>query len=150
VSVALFRLILHPTDFSPASRPAFKAALDLAKMTGARLLLLHVLPVLPMIPDVYIAATTFDTLQRGQRESAQKQLVRLVARAKAARVRAAGLLREAGAAHEQIVRVARSKRVGLIVMGTHGRGGLAKALLGSVAERVVRTAPRPVLTVRGK
>jgi nucleotide-binding universal stress UspA family protein len=147
---SLIRRILHPTDFSPASRPAFKEALDLAKMTGARLFLLHVLPALPVIPDVYIAPTTFDELQRGQRDGAQKQLLRLLARAKAARVRASGILREVGAAHEQIVRVARSKRVGLIAMGTHGRGGIARALLGSVAERVVRTASCPVLTVRAK
>lgn len=50
--------------------------------------------------------------------------------------------------HQQIVRVARAKRADLIVMGTHGRGRVAKAFLGSVAERVAGTAPCPVLTVR--
>jgi nucleotide-binding universal stress UspA family protein len=64
-------------------------------------------------------------------------------------VRASGTLLE-GVAHEQIIRVARSKRAEVIVMGTHGRSGLAKLFLGSVAGRVVAAATCPVLTVRGR
>lgn len=60
-----------------------------------------------------------------------------------------GLLLEGGAA-DAVVRVARSRRADTIVMGTHGRSGPAPLLMGSVAQRVVRTAPCPVLTVRGK
>ncbi len=59
------------------------------------------------------------------------------------------MLRE-GAAAEQIVRAAKSVHADVIVMGTHGRTGLAKAVLGSIAGRVIATAPCPVLTVRGK
>jgi nucleotide-binding universal stress UspA family protein len=55
-----------------------------------------------------------------------------------------------GTAHERIVRAARSKRADLIVIGTHGRTGLARLFLGSVAGRVVATATCPVMTVRGK
>jgi len=55
-----------------------------------------------------------------------------------------------GPAHEEIVRIAKRKRADLVVMGTHGRSGLAKLFLGSVAGRVVAAAPCPVLTVRGK
>ncbi len=55
-----------------------------------------------------------------------------------------------GVAHEQIVRAARARRADLIVVGTHGRSGLARFFLGSVAGRVVATATCPVLTVRGK
>jgi nucleotide-binding universal stress UspA family protein len=80
---------------------------------------------------------------------AQKQMDRLLARAKAGRVRARGLLLE-GVAHEQIVRTAKRQRVGLIVIGTHGRTGVARFFLGSVAARVAATAPCPVLTVRGR
>jgi len=54
-----------------------------------------------------------------------------------------------GVPYERIVRAARSKRAGLIVIGTHGRTGLSRVFVGSVAERVVRLAPCPVLTVRG-
>jgi nucleotide-binding universal stress UspA family protein len=142
-----FRRILHPTDFSAASRPAFVKALALSKASDAQLLVTHVLPVLPLIPDAYIAATTYDELQRGQRASSHKQLDRLVRRAKAAGVRASGILLDFGVPAERITRLARSRRADVIVMGTHGRTGLTRALLGSVAARVVATASCPVLTV---
>src|SRR5207245_9106636 len=87
-------------------------------------------------------------LGRGPRATAQRQLGRLVAKAKAAGVRASGTLLDVGVTHEGIVRFARAKRAGLIVMGTHGRTGLTRALLGSVAARVIATARCPVMTVR--
>ncbi len=142
--------ILHPTDFSPASRPAFNHALALARDEGAELWLVHALPtVMPMVGEGYMSPKTFDDLQRSMRAQAQKQLDRLVAKAKAARVRARGVLYE-GVATDAIARAARAKRAKLIVMGTHGRTGLTRLFMGSVAERVVGTAPCPVLTVRGK
>jgi universal stress protein A len=143
------RRILHPTDFSPASGPAFKLALELARNRAA-LLLLHVLPPVPLVPDVYVAATVYERLRLAQEQSARKRLDRLRRKAAAAGVRASALLRDSSSPPAEIVRVARAQRVDIIAMGTHGRGGFAKMLLGSVAERVVRTATRPVLTVRGK
>jgi nucleotide-binding universal stress UspA family protein len=86
----------HPSDFSPAARPAFSKALELAKANRARLLVAHVLTVLPMIPDGYIAATTYDKLRREQRTGAQEQLDRLVRKAKAAGVRTSGILLDFG------------------------------------------------------
>ena len=80
---------------------------------------------------------------------ANGQLDRQLRKAKAAGVRARGLLLE-GLAHDQIVRAAKSQRADLVVIGTHGRSGLAKFFVGSVAGRVVSAAPCPVLTVRGK
>ena len=65
-------------------------------------------------------------------------------------VRASSLLLDFGVAHERIVRIAKSRRSHLIVMGTHGRTGFAKITLGSVAERVVTMAPCPVVTVRAR
>ena len=142
--------ILHPTDFSPASRAAFTHALALARKEGMELLLVHVLAtVMPMVGEGYMSPKTFDDLQRSMRGQAQKQLDRLVAKAKAARVRTRGVLYE-GVAADAIARAARAKRAKLIVMGTHGRTGLTRLFMGSVAERVVGTAPCPVLTVRGK
>src|SRR5262249_2468631 len=79
----------------------------------------------------------------------QKELDKLVAKAKAAGARGRGLLLE-GTAADAIVRTARSARADVIVMGTHGRTGLARLFMGSVAERVIGPAPCPVLTVRGK
>jgi nucleotide-binding universal stress UspA family protein len=142
------RRIVHPSDFSPASRPAFRKAVELARTYRAQLFVAHVLPMLPVIPDAYVPPSIWDDLERGQRSTAQRQLGRLVARAKAAGVRTSGALLDLGVTHEQIVRFARARRADLIVMGTHGRSGLTKALLGSVASRVLTTARCPVVTVR--
>jgi nucleotide-binding universal stress UspA family protein len=76
-------------------------------------------------------------------------MAKLVARAKQAGVRARSLVVE-GQAADRIVRAARASRADMIVMGTHGRGAVAKFFLGSVAGRVVATATCPVLTVRGR
>lgn len=143
-----FRRILHPTDFSAASRPAFAAAVALSRASGAQLLVAHVLPVLTLIPDAYVASTMYEQLLEGQRAGAQKQLDRLVRRAKAAGIQASGILLDSGVPAEQITRLARSRRVDAIVMGTHGRTGLSRAVLGSVAARVIAAAPCPVVTVR--
>jgi len=142
------RRILYPSDFSPASRPAFKRAVELAKSLRSQLLIVHVLAPPPIIGEGYITAATVETLLQSQRHAAQRQLRVLVARAKAAGARVSSLLVETGMTHEQIVRVARRKRADMIVMGTHGRTGLTRLLLGSVANHVIATARCPVLTVR--
>jgi nucleotide-binding universal stress UspA family protein len=144
------RLILHPSDFSPASRPAFAQAIAAAKEQRAQLLVVHVLAiVMPMAGDGYVYPQTYDDLMKSARTDALRRLNALVVTAKKARVRATGLLLE-GIAAEQIVRAARARRAAMIVMGTHGRTGLAKLFLGSVAERVVGSAPCPVMTVKAK
>ena len=122
----------------------------MAKAEHAQLLLVHVLsPVIPLMGDGYISPKIYDDMERSMRAYGEKEIDKLVAKAKAAGVRARALLLE-GAAADRIVRAARSYHADLIVIGTHGRTGLARVLLGSVAERVVGTAPCPVLTVRGK
>ena len=141
------RRILYPSDFSPASRPAFKRGVELARALRSQLLIVHVMGPLPTIGEGYITPETVERLLQSQRLLAQRQLRALVTRAKAAGVRASGLLVETGMPHEQIVRVARRKRADMIVMGTHGRSGLTRLLLGSVAARVIATAKCPVLTV---
>jgi nucleotide-binding universal stress UspA family protein len=143
------RRIVHPSDFSKASGPAFRKALELAKATRAQLIVVHVLTMLPVIPDGYVAVSVWEDLERGQRTTAERQLARLVTRARKAGVRASAALIDIGVTHDQIVRFARAKRADLIVIGTHGRSGLTKALLGSVASRVLATARCPVVTVRG-
>ncbi|MBI4269292.1 MAG: hypothetical protein A3F92_07120 [Candidatus Rokubacteria bacterium RIFCSPLOWO2_12_FULL_71_22] len=144
------RRIVHPTDFSTASRAAFAKAVEMAKADRGELLLVHVLsPVMPVPGDGYISPKVYDEIAASTRAWAQKQLDKLLAKAKAAGARVKGLLVE-GVPHEQIVRLAKSKRADVVVMGTHGRSGLAKLFLGSVAGRVVTAAPCPVLTVRGR
>lgn len=145
-----FRRILHPSDFSPASRPALAQAIDLAKRDGARLTLVHVmtLPV-PIVAEGYVSPTVWADLERQMRGHAQKEMGKLITRARQAGVRATSVLLE-GLPADRIVRAARRLKADLIVMGTHGRSGLAKIFLGSVAGRVIATARCPVLTVRGR
>ena len=149
--MARIRRILHPSDFSKASGAAFTKAVELAKTNRADLVLLHVLaPPLPLMAgDGYVSPQVYEDLEQSARAYASKELAGLVAKAKKAGVRANAVLRD-GIAHEQIVRASRSPLADMIVIGTHGRTGLAKLFLGSVAGRVVSTAKCPVMTVRGK
>jgi nucleotide-binding universal stress UspA family protein len=150
MSDRVFRRILHPSDFSPASTAALKVAVATAKTHHARLLVAHVLPPVPIVPDVYLATRVPEGLLRDRRARGQRELDRLVRTARRAGVRAAGLLLDFGVVPERIVRLARRRRADLIVIGTHGRSGFAKLTLGSVAARVVTLASCPVLTVRAR
>ena len=146
----MIRRILYPSDFSPASRAAFAKAIEMAKANRAELLILHVInPIMPVAGEGYVSPRMYEELAASTRVWARKRLNALISRAKKAGVRAKGLLVE-GVPHEQIIRAARSKRADLVVMGTHGRSGLAKLFLGSVAGRVVSAASCPVMTVRSK
>jgi nucleotide-binding universal stress UspA family protein len=142
------RRILHATDFSAASSRAFKRAIAIAKATGAELLLVHVLPsVLPVMADGYISPKVYEDLAAATRADGQKRLDRLARRARGAGARARSLLLE-GVPHERIAQAARSRKADMVVIGTHGRTGFAKLVLGSVASRVLAISPCPVLTVR--
>lgn len=145
-----FRRILHPTDFSKASGPAFAKAVELAKQNRAELLLVHVLlPPIPPPGNGYVLPRAYEELEAAARRGAQGRLSALLAKAKKAGARTRTILLE-GVPFDQIVRLAQRKRAGLIVMGTHGRTGLEKFFMGSVAERVIPRSPCPVLTVRGR
>ena len=144
------RRIMHPTDFSKASGTAFARAVEMARADRAELLLAHVLtPAIPMLGDGYVSPKVYEEIEASARAAGQKHLDALVTKAKKAGVREKGLLLE-GVPHDRIVRAAKAKPADLVVMGTHGRTGLARFFLGSVAERVVAMAVCPVLTVRGK
>ena len=143
-----FRKILHPTDFSKASGAAFKKAVELARQERAALRLVHVLaPPAVLLEDSFMTAKTWAELTVAGRREAQRRLAPLLAKARKARVRASAAVLE-GMVFEEIVREARRRRADLIVMGTHGRTGVARFFLGSVAARVLALARCPVLTVR--
>jgi nucleotide-binding universal stress UspA family protein len=97
----------------------------------------------------YVAPSVYDDMEAAARAGAQKQLRKLVDKAKQSGVRVKPLLLE-GIAHERIMQAARSRKADLVVIGTHGRTGFARFFLGSVASRVLAISPCPVLTVRGK
>lgn len=136
--------IVHPTDFSKTADRAFRKAIEFAKQNRAELLLVHVL--LRALPPPSLWRGVYDRIDAQERRVAETRLSALLARARRAKVRARTLLLS-GVTYEQIVQVAQSTRAGLIVMGSHGRTGLSKLLLGSVAERVSGLAPCPVLIV---
>ena len=140
------RHILVPTDFSEGSVRAFETALDMARDSGARLTLFHVhhLPV-NVFPDVILPLSP--DLMHDIEHSVERVLDKWRADAVAAGVDADART-AVGNTAEEICTAADAVGADLIVIGTHGRSGLSHALLGSVAEKVVRKAPCPVLTVR--
>ena len=151
--MAATRRIVHSTDYSSASRPAFRKAVELAKALHRDLVIVHVLSpvIVPIISgEMYVPPATYDGLQRTSRAAARRHLDRLTAAAKRAGVRASSKLVEGAPVAEQIVKAARAQRADFLVLGTHGRTGIARAVLGSVASRVVATASCPVLTVRAR
>ena len=145
------RTIVHPTDFSRASTPAFKRSVEMARNNRAELLVVHVLaPAASIVmADGYVSPKVYEDMDQAARAGAQKQLRKLVEQAKRSGVRVKPLLLE-GIAPERIAQAARSRKADLVVIGTHGRTGFARFFLGSVASRVLAIAPCPVLTVRGK
>jgi nucleotide-binding universal stress UspA family protein len=138
------RSILVPVDFSEPSLDAVQHALALARRYEAQLCLLHV--IAPLHPDMLIDTTR---TQRAVRVAAHERLTKLADATKKAWPRTGRELRT-GHPVTTITALARRTNADLIIMGTHGYTGLKRTLLGSVAERVVRHAPCPVLTVRRK
>lgn len=142
--------VLVPTDLSEGSAEALEYARTLCRTFGARLHLLHVLETTglvnvisangyaAMIPDL------FDDLVAEQRHKVDA----LISREDLQRFRVKTTVRPAGSPAREIVSYAEAENIDLIVIGTHGRTGLAHVLLGSVAEAVVRQAACPVVTVR--
>ncbi len=144
------RRLLVPVDFSPHSEQALRYAAALADKFGAELFLLHVFQDLTIYQtEVVSGAPPIVPPVEQLTASARGEMERLVRDKQLGRFPAHTEIIE-GAPVEEIVDYARDKNIDLIVMGTHGRGWLAHALLGSVAEKVVRKAPCPVLTVRLK
>ena len=147
--MAGFRRILVASDFSKASQNAFATALALAKANRATLAILHVVvPITPIVPEQYFDAQTWEQIDSQSRRWGQQQLRKLTDKAKNAGIRAVSVLLEGDPA-QQITRAVRSKRADLLVVGTHGRTGLTKFFVGSIASRLVATASCPVVTVRG-
>jgi nucleotide-binding universal stress UspA family protein len=136
------RTVLHATDFYTHSDYAFRLACSLARDHGARLVLLHVATPPPVVtPAGIITEATFDAYK----EELGAALRRL--QAPDAKVPVEYRLAVGDPATE-ILQAAQDLQADLIVMGTHGRAGVGRLLLGSVAEQVLRHAPCPVLTVK--
>jgi nucleotide-binding universal stress UspA family protein len=139
--------MLVPLDFSPCAEQALAYAIDLAQTLRAHFTLLHVIHLTPLAMGEMLASSLVAYLQAVETE-AQQQLHVAQARVQQVGLRCDTLIVQ-GVPFQSIVDTARDRDVDLIVMGTHGRTGLTHALMGSVAEKVVRLAPCPVLVTRG-
>lgn len=149
--VPTFSKILVPTDFSEDSKLALSYAVELAQKFSAEIIVVHVdqplAPVMVSELNPGLDVSTMNRIAEEQRLLALRELDQTSARLRESGVKSRGLMR-VGAPFLEILNAAQSENADLIVMGTHGRTGLAHVLIGSVAERVVNKAPCPVLTIR--
>jgi nucleotide-binding universal stress UspA family protein len=140
--------ILVPTDFSKYSENAVKYAAAFAEKFGAELHILHVVQDMAVFIPEAVLVTPMMTPPIDQfKAAAQAALEKVIKDLNLSGLKVQTEIAQ-GVPFAEIIRTARDKDVDLIVMGTHGRTGLVHMLLGSVAEKVVRKAPCPVLTVR--
>lgn len=142
-----WKRICCPIDFSDTARAAMEVAVDLAKRFGAELLLLHAYPIPGYtFPDGSVVASP--KMLEELAEQAERHLGEWKRDAEALGAPRVTVAKASGEPAAEVVSFAAEQGVDLLVMGTHGRTGFTHALLGSVAERVVRRATCPVLTVR--
>jgi universal stress protein A len=144
--IPAFKTILMPTDFSEPSQRALEYAMALARRLGASLHLLHVVyfPIeTAATPEGYWI--DLGDMRQKMRDDAERRIQTLAASLQGIEVTTQVI--DGTSPARAITQVAKERPVQMIVMGTHGHGGFTHLLLGSVAERVVRTAACPVLTV---
>lgn len=139
--------IIFATDFSPASEAAFRKAMEMARKEGAELIVAHVYePPASLshsgLADEFIEAELEETI----RKDVEKKLEPVLAKARAEGLRVRGEIL-AGHTPKRLAALAEKNGAALLVLGTHGRTGLKKLVIGSVAGQVIATAPCPVLTV---
>jgi universal stress protein A len=142
------RRILVPTDFDTCSSPTVRFAVELAEKFGAELILLHVVQDLALaMPDAVMPTPAPAPAMTQLIDAAKSGLANLVKAENLSRLNPRLEVRVGSPAGE-IVLAAGELKADLVCIGTHGRGGIAHFILGSVAEKVVRQAPCPVLTIR--
>lgn len=140
--------ILIPTDFSSHSQTALNYACEFARRFDAELHLLHVVQdVYSLLPEPAVAFPPPGEYMAELKAGAERALREALPPPQDAGLRVVRAVCE-GVPFLEIIRYARQQEIDLIVIGTHGRSGLAHVLMGSVAEKVVRKAPCPVLAVR--
>ena len=148
------RKILGSTDFSIAGYPAVVTAGELAAHFGAELVLMHVVhaaPPTPLVPPERVVMlptkSEMEKYERDEKNRCLGELNRLIVERLPKGLSCRPLV-EVGAAADEIVRLAEAENVDLLVIATHGRTGWRRLAFGSVAEKVIRTATRPVLVVQ--
>lgn len=146
----MYKRILAPIDGSATSRRGLRAAIGLAKAQRARLVVLNVVDAMPILATLEGGMAYDPGVLDALRAGGRKILAAAAREAKKRGVRAKTVLVDniAGRVADAIVRQAKKARADLIVLGTHGRRGLTRVVMGSDAELVVRYAPAPVLLIR--
>jgi universal stress protein A len=143
----VFSKILLPTDFSDCSAEAARVARLLAERFGSRIVVLHVLDEPAALDPMFRGDVPLELLRSRMEQFAQENLDAFLASRFSGFENFETML-TAGIPYREIIGKARDCAAGLIVIGTHGRTGVEHVIFGSTAERVVRSAPCPVLSVR--
>lgn len=141
------RHILAPTDFSAPAMQAVTAAFELAQTFGAMLTILHVVEPPSYLVGSHASAHQAPLVLKALEEQAIREVDHILTQMSGASAKIARRV-VVGVPYQRIIEIAAAEQVDLIVMATHGHTGLRHLVLGSVAERVVRLAPCPVLTMR--
>ncbi len=142
-----FEKILLPVDFSEYSEIACEYALTLAKTFNSSVQVLHVINEPVDLRGFYVPHISFEQLEK-EIETGAVRMLESFCQERLKEFEAFETIVVTGVPYEEIIRVASEKESSLIVIGTHGRTGLDHLIFGSTAERVVRSAPCPVMTVR--
>ncbi len=143
-----FKNILVPYDDSKCSLHAFKIATEMAKKFNSKLTVVTVVPSAIRISSSYSNVRYEEILLKEQRDSAKNALSKVDSIAKKQGIKLAKYVLESNAVVKQIISFAKSEKFDLIVMGTHGRTGWSKLIIGSVANGVIQTAHCPALVVK--
>jgi nucleotide-binding universal stress UspA family protein len=148
----MFKRILVPVDGSRTSKVGLDLAIRMGKTRGAKICLVHVVDESVVTQGIDAAGMATDDLFESLREGGRKIMSEAQARVRAARLKPTSVLIEniARRVADLILAQARKFRADVIVMGTHGRRGIARVVMGSAAEGVVRSSPVPVLLVTSK
>jgi len=145
-----YRRLLVPLDDSPTAQRGLAEALALARDLRSTVVLLHVVELMPMVPEA-VSAEAWEAMSEGMKATGRQVLDSAARQVRTAGVECETVLNDIDVRRpaDVIVDQATAQRCDLIVMGTHGRRGIGRALLGSDAELVLRQSPVPVLLVRG-
>jgi nucleotide-binding universal stress UspA family protein len=147
MTMKTFEKILVPIDFSENSEHAFDYALTLARQFQSELIVMHVINEPVDLRGFYVPHISFEQLEQEIAEGAEKMMVKFC-ETKLADFSGYQTTIVSGIPYEEIIRKSEETGASLVVLGTHGRTGLDHLIFGSTAERVVRSAACPVLTIR--
>jgi len=144
----MYEKVLLPVDGSEVSNHAAEEGFKLARILGSEITLLYVIDMaITTMPEAELGLANYEVLRNSFKEQGDKVLGTLAASGKAKGVKVVTVIAE-GDVHDEIIKHAEQRKSDLIIMGTHGRRGLNRLLLGSVAESVARRAHCPVLLIR--